>query len=204
VGHVTAPLEAPPRQYCKWKHRFDDPQRKFQTLYAAVHLSTCLKEVLGPLRPDLIAQAEFARIRRPDQALAGLIKRSDIEQRALAQGVLEIYSGEIIDLNSMAVRAEMERQHAAELRKLGLRHLDISALLSPSRKLTQFLARTLYDRGAAGVLYKSNWDGEICVALFEKRARIRPVLGAPIRPLTDPIPELLSVLVEYGLQVTPF
>lgn len=203
MGHATAPLAFTPHKFCLWKHRFDDPRRRFRTLYAAKDPYTCLREILWPFRPNLRAHQEFAeKIRGSRQALAGLVERSYLQERALAQGVLEVASGEIIDLSSMLVRAELERRHAAELRKLGLDYLDLSALRSRSRKLTQFLARALYDQGAAGVLYKSNWDDDgICVALFESRAHISAIQGEPARPLHERMPEVLFVLGEYGVQV---
>jgi hypothetical protein len=150
------------------------------------------------------ALADFAKVMGgSNQALGGLVDRSFLEERALARGALEILSGKIIDLNSPVVRLELERQYAIELSdRFGILHLDMSTMRSPSRGHTQFLARVLYQKGAAGVLYKSNWDDELCVALFGKRARLRAIPGEPARPLTDQIPELLSVLVEYGLQVT--
>ena len=35
LGHRGAPLEYVPRHLCGWRHRWDDPERKYRTLYCA-------------------------------------------------------------------------------------------------------------------------------------------------------------------------
>jgi len=133
--------------------------------------------------------------------LAGLVKRSWLEKRALAQGRLEVLSGELIDLRSMDVRGDLERRYSRTLLDLGLVNLDFAELQSRSRELTQFLAGELYRKGAAGVLYPSNLNGQPCAALFEGNARLEP-MGEPI-PLKELMAELNPVLQELGILLSP-
>lgn len=110
-------------------------------------------------------------------------------------------TGELVDLDSMAVRRDLERRYARELRDHGIQHLDISEIRSRFRKLSQLMARDLYDRGAAGLIYRSNLDNQQCVALFEGRARLKATGRA--NPLSELDVDLNRVLVEFGIVVSP-
>jgi hypothetical protein len=153
---------------------------------------------LATFRPHLEALAQFEEeLGFPGMTLAGLIKRSWLESKALAQGRLEVLSGDLIDLGSMDVRRDLERRYARALRGFGLVNLDLAELQSRSRELTQFLAGELFREGAAGVFYPSNVDGKSCIALFEGRARLEPA-GEPI-PLKELFAELGPILLEFGI-----
>ena len=134
--------------------------------------------------------------------LARVVSRAWLQSRALARGRLEILSGEIIDLDSLTVRRDLERRYARELDAYGVSHLDMAELRSRSRSLTQLLARRLYEDGVAGVLYGSNLDNQPCVALFEHRTRLKAVTRGI--PLSEKLPELSSVLLELGIIVSNF
>lgn len=53
-----------------------------------------------------------------------------------------------------------------------MEHLDISEVRSRDRIVTQTLGRFVFERDAAGVLYRSNLDDLPRVALFEQRAAL--------------------------------
>ncbi len=82
---------------------------------------------------------------------------------------------------------------------LGVEHLDMGEIQGRDRRPTQAIAQTLYRWGAAGVVYRSKLDNEICLALFEGRAELLSSDG--VRKLSDPLPELEKVCREFRLSL---
>jgi RES domain len=200
VGHASAPLDFAPFPLCHWTHRFDDPDHSFRTLYVAQQKATCLREVLAPLKPDTAAIAEFKLMKLPGVRLAGEVSKKWLSEKLLACGQLEILSGDLVDLDDLSVRGELEIRHAALLSLFGLTHLNVSELRGPYREVTQTVARDLFDLGACGLIYGSNLDSQRCVALFERRFRLEPV-GKATQLLNSP--ELREVMEELGLVMIP-
>ncbi len=77
-------------------------------------------------------------------------------------------------------------------------HLDISQIRSRDRRVTQELASTLFDRGAAGVVYGSNLDDLPCYALFESRAFL--ISDGDPELLTPALPDFVRICLEFGLE----
>jgi hypothetical protein len=209
VGHVGAPLQFVPLEFCSWQHRFDDPRQQYRTLYCAEHPVTCLREVLADLRPNAKARADFeafqhaqglpeTEIHRP----AGEVRLAWRQQHVLAPATVR-RNGPLADLDDPALRERLADSHAALLVQHGLDYLNIAEIRSKTRIVTQTIGRDLYERGAAGLLFRSNLDDHRCIVLFEGRAELQPD-GNPT-PLTEDVPELLTVCGEYGLilQGTP-
>ena len=84
---------------------------------------------------------------------------------------------------------------------LGLQNiasLDIPALRSKDRLVSQLFGRSFYSQGYAGIVFKSGIPpGGLCVALFEGRAWLEP--NGPERPLAESLPMLRIVCEELGL-----
>jgi hypothetical protein len=64
---------ADPTGYTPWElyasnHRFDDPSRRFRTLYVAELPETCLREVPADYRPNLAAQQRHIERFGPEAA----------------------------------------------------------------------------------------------------------------------------------------
>jgi RES domain len=203
LGHIDSPLDYIPHELCSWEHRFDDPRREYRSLYCAELKETCLREVLADLRPDSRARAEYAQFQRdqgiPPEDIHQPSRTVDVEWRqsnALARATVD-RNGTLVDLNDPAVLEELAGRHAELLLEHGMRYLNISEIRSKNRIVTQTISRDLYERGAAGVRFRSNQDDRLCLALMEGRARLVPA-GEPI-PLTEDIPELLQVCSDYGL-----
>lgn len=187
-----------PRALCGWNNRFDDPLREYRTLYAADERLTALREVLADLRPNARAIADFRALFGEGAALpAGLVTWPWRKGHALAEGVVAPGRARLVDLDDVTVRRDLERDHAALLAEHGMSHLDIAEIRSRARPVTQGISRALYERGAAGVRFRSNVDDRPCLALFEGRARL-DARGRPL-PLTGDLPELLQVCDEFGL-----
>jgi hypothetical protein len=87
-----------------------------------------------------------------------------------------------------------------QLDEHGPDHLDLSALTSRQRRITQTIATDLHDRlGAAAIRFPSKHDGNPCVAVFEDRGTLEQTDDAVIS-LTDPAPEaLLNVCAGWRL-----
>jgi hypothetical protein len=202
VGHISGPLNLPPRERCSWANRFDDSGRRFRTLYCSRERVTALRETLADFRPNTKALAEFRALAAtsgddpdfpPSRVPVGWRR-----MRLLAPAQVEyIAGGDLVDLNDPKVRTNLERTHAALLHRHGMEHLDISQIRSRDRDVTQALARALFDLGAAGVAYGSNLDDLPCYALFEDRASLIPD-GDP--EILDPAhSEFMRICREFGL-----
>lgn len=198
VGWANSPLAFPPRKYCSWANRFDDPQRSYRTLYTASEPITCIRERLVPLRPETKALADFDNIfGHAAHFIAGEVGWKFREEHVLVPAEIGISLGAIIDVEDITVRQHLAQCHAALLHKAGIAHLDLGELRSVSRKITQAFSRSLYDEGASGILFRSKLDNQPCVALFEDRAFLS-LAGEP-ESLTKPLPTLLQVCSEYNL-----
>ena len=203
VGHADAPLDFVPYEYCSWQHRFDDPMREYRTIYGSEHQLTALREVLADLRPNAKARADFAQfqlaqgvrvedLQVPGRAVTASWRRS----HELAPARVE-HEGELVDLDDPALRERLATRHATLLAEHGMAQLNIAEIRSKNRLVTQTIARDLYMRGAAGVLFRSNLDDGPCIALMEGRARFIAD-GAPLS-LAEDLPELTRVCEEYNL-----
>lgn len=124
--------------------------------------------------------------------------REWLERHALAPGRIEIPEGGLVNVDDPSLRRRFERRHADLLVAHGMEHLDISEVRSRDRVVTQTLSRFVFDRGGAGILYRSNLDDSPCVALFEGRSTVTADGEAQL--LADLPDELLQVCDELGLE----
>lgn len=203
IGHVSAPLDWVPHKMCSGEHRFDDPRKQYRTLYCAEHRITCLREVLADLRPNAKARAGFEAFQR-EQGLeegeihrpAGEVSVAWRERHVLAPAQVR-REGPLVDLDQPELLDDLTSAHAALLAQHEMQYLNISEIRSKTREVSQAVGRDLYERGAAGLLFRSNLDNGRCIVLFEGRASLEP--DGRSQPLTDDLPELLTVCSEYGL-----
>jgi hypothetical protein len=207
LGHIDGPLAYVPRELCSWQHRFDDPRREFRTLYCARLTETCIREVLADLRPNAKARSDFAQwqlaqgipsdqLRQPTREVSARWRESHILASA---GVNR--EGPLVDIDRPSIRFELEERHAELLAEHGMSYLNIAEVRSRNRIVTQTIARDLYERGAAGVRFRSTHDDEPCIALMEGHATLVPT--GVYRRLTEDIPELVALCAEYGLILRP-
>jgi hypothetical protein len=191
-------LDFPPWAILSWKNRFDHPDKAFRTLYCAEQRQTAFREVLADFRPNAKARAEYRDL-YGDDLPAPRITQTWRATKVLAQGTLEILSGDLVDIDDSTLRQQFTRIHADVLARHGMDHLDIAQIRSKDRTITQMVTRFLADQGAAGVVYGSNLDDRPCVALFEARSILVPVPGFPPEPLTISHPDLMAICDEFGL-----
>jgi hypothetical protein len=203
LGHVDAPLDYLPHEYCSWEHRFDDPQRDYRTLYCAQHKITCLREVLADLRPESRVRADFAEFQldqgvAPEDLDVPAREVTDAFRRAHVLAPARVQrAGPVVDLDQPALLEQLAAKHSQLLAEHGMAYLNISEIRSKSRPVTQAISRDLYEQGVACILFRSNQDDERCLVLLEGRAQLYSD-GAAI-PLTANLPELLQVCSEYSL-----
>jgi hypothetical protein len=119
------------------------------------------------------------------------------EKKVLVPAAVEILSGDLYSLDKVRLRRDLERKHARFLLGHGIEHLDMGVIQGSNREVTQAIAQTLFEWGAAGVLYRSKYDNEICAALFEGRAQL--LRRGDAHSLAEPLPEFEQVCEEFGL-----
>lgn len=203
VGRQSDPLAPPPRERCSWRGRFDDAARRFRTLYCAASPDTSLREKLAPLRPsaemwmELLFSLHVGQF-RPREMYA--MELGQLAGLVLASAEVDLPDNlGLVDIEDLAVRTDLEREYAWLLATHGVSHLDISELRSDLRPLTQTLAGELYNKGYAGISYRSKVDNERCYALFEGRYELRPT-AEPVS-LTERVDWVERICREMGLQL---
>jgi RES domain len=192
-----------PRPLCSWRHRWDDPEREYRTIYCAEGVLTCLREVLADLRPNAKAIAELKELFGDDTpALRGVGEvAAEWREAHLLCPALAVSRHAFCDLDAeVELRNELEHELILLLVEHEMDHLDISQVRSRDRIVTQAMSRALYQRRYAGVRFGSNLDDRPCYALFEGRAALEPD-GEPLELAPDLEP-LRQVCEEFGLRLT--
>ncbi len=166
----------------------------FRTLYCAESPLTSLRETLSQFRPSVAARRDFARFGRPTWPDVTLEWR---QQNVLVSAEIEISSGSLLSLGDPGLLVSLEVELADLLLDLRIENLTLGEIQGKNRQLTQAIARAVFGRGAAGVVFPSQFDGRWCAGLFEGKARL---LGrsAP-QSLVEEQPEFREVCGEYGL-----
>jgi len=202
VGHVTGPLEFLPWDLFRASQRFDDPDRRFRTIYCAEREETALREVLADFRPNLEEIQAFLstfdedeRGDLPDAPVTAAWRIGHVLAPTTAH-----LEGPVIDLLNPEVRRDLEKRHAAHLTAHDLKHLDLHEITTRRRAITQAIAADVYQRlRAAAIRFPSSLDGNPCLAIFEGHSHL-VAAGEPI-PLTDPPPDaLVRVCDEWELK----
>jgi RES domain len=205
VGHVSDPFNHVPLSHCHWAHRFDNPRLdggpSYRTLYCAEHRETCFGEVFKKFASDVKTAFDQARSSgRPlDEFLRNEIDASALADKAIGHSRIQILEGNLVPLDDPGVRRRLEIRHWELLQKHGFNFLDISAARSNHRNITKEIGRTLFEEGAAGIIYGSNFDNRTCIALFESRAVLEPL--AKPEPLVDLVDEIQAVLSKLDIVI---
>ena len=197
MGYHASPLGFPPYKHFG-KGRFDGPPALFRTLYCAEDPLTSLREILVQFRPPAKARRDFARLGLMNWPPVPLAWRRD---NVLVSAEIEISSGSLLSLTDQVLLTDLEVELADLLESRGIAYLTLGEIQGADRHLTQAIARALYDRDAAGVLFPSKYEGGLCAGLFEGRARLRE-REAP-QSLAAPQAEFDQVCREYGLLLEP-
>ena len=88
---------------------------------------------------------------------------------------------------------------ARNLLELRLSDLDLAGVMGPARTLTQAIARWAYERGYAGIAYRSRFDEKLTLwAIFESAAF--EVAGVP-EPIETDDADLAATARLFGITV---
>jgi hypothetical protein len=199
---VRGPLEPPPHEHAGWAGRWDDPDRRFRTLYVASDPRTAIREVLAPLRPDAAMVDTFGAASREVQAARRLPLTEHDRSRRLASATVRF--GAVADVATVGGRLAVAERYADVLTTHGVAHLDDTDVTTRDRGFTRALARSFYDDGLDGVRYASNIDGGECLALFEGRYELthEPTRHVVLRP-SEAVTIVREAVVSLGLVVVP-
>lgn len=210
-------------------NRFDDPSgrdgispdQRFRVLYCATHLAAAFGETMSRFRVDPALRAALARIADdepldaamrgavdPDFPDHGRLDATWLFRRRIGHVSLPA-SLRFADVGHASTIQYLNDCFAADVHAYGLDELDVSALTSRHRALTQRVARHLYEMKdasgrplVAGIRYISrfgaNWE---CWAIFEGRIPDLDSMAARSFPIHADNPDLLDVARIFGLSI---
>lgn len=195
------PCQFTPRRYCSWNNRFDDPRKKYRTLYAARLPITCLRELLADLRPNSKAIAEFEEIFGTPGGIgpipAGVVSMKWRRAHVLVCATPRFQQGRLVAVEAPYQRERLSDMHKSLLQRCGIQNLTINALRARQRPVTRAISRSLYEEGYAGISFHSRLDGKPCYAFFEGRATLHQ--AGNVIAMTENHPDLIKVCGEYTL-----
>ena len=192
-------------------HRWDDPQRKFRSLYLADSDIGAMVEVLQDLMPHP-ATVQRARHLILEQGEAsppvGAIDPEFFEDNYLCTLSAEV-DGHFVDVLHAEVLKVMNDQHGALLQHLGLPPITADTMNGYHTEITQAVARTVYDANYDGITCMSkfgmphvNWT--IFETGFETRDLRHSVeLAAPAEQLSPAHPVVTKALEKFGVRIDP-
>jgi hypothetical protein len=183
--------------------RFDDPARRFRTLYVADTRLACFLETLQAFRPTPANLERWNATRGPDEQYPPPAVPDDWHVRRVVGRVRIDGPMPLLDARAFATCTVLRADLASTLVRLKLPDLDPSTVRGPYRELTQEIAGWAYDRGYQGIVYRSRFDDGLsepldCLALFgvDGIAQVRPVGVDPIR---RDDPDLLLAATQHRL-----
>lgn len=201
VGHVARPLDYQPTAYLPDPRtgRFDDPLREYRTLYCARHQSVALRESLQQFRHSTETLSKLKAIYGAAGIPPAKVPDDWRATHVLAPARIQHTRGMgLVGYEEPGLLRTLEEGFAEFLDSRKVKSLDIPLLRSKDRIVSQLFGRFLYSQGYAGIVFESGIPpGGACVALFERRARLRG--RGPVRPLDAPLPALQTVCKELGL-----
>ncbi|MBI3972538.1 MAG: RES domain-containing protein [Chloroflexi bacterium] len=203
VGRLPPPLDFTPWAY-SGGGRYDDPLGKatgdppggrFRTLYACERRMCSFIECIAGFRLDPLTEAAMhpmvPETMDPDALSEAGIVTLDWRQRHAMQTLHLAPDQRWLDVREMETVQLLRGVFAKMLAELGLPDLDNSIIRSVNRRLTQAIGRWAYERGYAGVAYRSRYNDSCDAwALFEGRAQFAPV-GSP-EPVRHDDPDLVA------------
>jgi hypothetical protein len=204
-------------------NRFDDPgalpdpsgrrsvipsEARFRVVYCSTQRAGAFGETLARFRPSLATLAMANAIQDdepPDPSLQGNSIPADWRFNRRIGWMLLDPSLEFVDFNHASTMTHLRTKLALLLDSLGLDDLDLSAITSQNRRLTQEAARYVYELvdengnpAFAGIRYISRlhewWE---CWAIFHDRLQHRSQSAGTILP-DDP--GLIEAALALGIR----
>lgn len=154
-------------------------------------------ETLARLRPSLEFLAEARAVTGNDERLpVPTISVDWYHRRGVARLRLRPHR-RWLDLRAPETREALRVEMAPTLLELGLADLDLAGVMGPTRALTQAIARWAYDRGLAGLAYRSRFDESVTLWAVFEGAAFEPVGSA--EPIAPDDPDLVATARLFGL-----
>ncbi len=199
-------------------NRFDDPgtgdgvsdAARFRVVYTATERAGAFAETIAHFRPDLEALAALAAITGgmgEHQAIAGVVSERWRRVRGVGRMLLDP-ALRFADVAHPDTLAELRTVFARLATDFGHPDIDLSTVTSGDRRLTQRVARYIYERGIAtgmptfaGVRYISRhgaaWE---CWAIFADR-----LIGEqlPVQAIGADDAGLVTAARHFGLTIQP-
>ena len=181
--------------------RFDDPLKEYRTLYCARHQRVALRETLQQFRHDTRTLSRLEDLFGSVDLPPAKVPADWRSMHVLAPARIRLARGATLaDYEDPGLLRTLEKGFATFLARRDVASLDVPALRSKNRLVSQHFGRFFFTEGHAGIEFRSGLPpGGVCVALFEGRAWLES--AGPPRPLTDPLPALRSVCKELGLKL---
>ncbi len=204
MGQVAGPLEYPPVVHLPDPRtgRFDDPLQKYRTLYCARYQTIALRESLQHFRHGTDTLAKLKSVYGSAGIPQAKVPNDWRAAHVLAPARIRLAPGsQLVEYEDPDLLRSLQEGFAEFLDSEKITTLDIPALRSKDRIVSQLFGRFLYSRDYAGIVFESAIPpGGSCVALFEGRARLEA--AGPARALAESLPSLRAVCGEFGLALT--
>jgi hypothetical protein len=220
VGRGEDAFAPPPWEYVfedgTFNNRYDDPradrnvpeEERFRVIYCATRRAGAYGETIAPYRKSLSVLASLREI--DDEPLdreleGGIVPKEFRYQRVL--GTTRLSDGlRFADIGAGETYTVLRTQLAQWLVKLGLEDLDLSAITSSQRRLSQEVARYVYELADeshtffAGIRYPSrlNVEWELWAIFFDRMEHF-PVEVAGV--IAEDDPELQEAANVLGVQI---
>ena len=199
-------------------NRFDDPgkadgiseEERFRMIYSATQRDGAFAETIAHFRPDLEALAALRAIRGATgepQPLVGAIPARWRQLRGVGRLLLDP-ALRFIDVAHPDTLSEMRTHFASLAVDLSHRDIDLSAMTSGDRRLTQRVARHVHEQtdadgkpAFAGLRYVSQHGGAWeCWAIFADRLVGKQL---PVDPVRADDAGLMTAARHLGLAIQP-
>ncbi|MCA9859712.1 MAG: RES domain-containing protein [Thermomicrobiales bacterium] len=200
IGRTPDPLAFPPIAF-SGSGRYDDPERRRSTLYAAVERRAVFLETLDAFRPDLAALEErdttlgdVQSAPPPPQSIPDrFLKRAFVRFR-LAEGQ------RWLDVRVPETHAVLREELGSALVHAGKRErFVLGDLLANDHDLTRLVAGWAIDHAFDGIAYASCHNPALtCWAIFGGAALLAQ---GPARPINLDDPDLHAVARLWNLRI---
>jgi hypothetical protein len=177
-------------------NRFDDPDATYRVLYASSQRLGCFLETLARFRVDPRLLTELAEIAGEDDHWPlGEVPLEWAGKRGMGAATA---NGDYADICSSEWISRLRKMLAIHLEKFGLEDFDASVLQQTApRILTQFVSRSIFYNGSAGIYYRSKYGHDIeNWALFEPFQ----IEVKGLQTVQSDDPDLQRALLLHGLK----
>lgn len=211
VGRAPDPWQWPDWSFARgdtFGNRWDDPESEYRVLYASSQRLACFLETIGRFPGDPEVEAGLAEIElEPDEVDHGLapgvlVVADWISKRRIGKGAVQ---GSFAAVGTSTSLAYLHNEVEFLLDEFGLEELDVGAIRTGQRELTQFISRLVFrcstsdgGRQFDGIQYLSRYGDD-----FENWAIFEPATIESEHPeeITADDPDLFEAARRLGVRL---